>query len=131
MEKHSSCRKLVCNIALQSGAVTLLMAARGITMTGCEALSRTNFLAASTKARAKLQPQLAEVTLFGTELAKSHRFISSGLNLAFEELLLGVSLHLLKEGAYNDPSPVGFLDFQYPQSCRRNTHRVLQEAEGV
>jgi hypothetical protein len=42
------------------------------------------------------------------ELIKNHRFGSSGLNLAFEELLLGVSLHTLVEGTRSDPRQSGF-----------------------
>jgi hypothetical protein len=41
--------------------------------------------------------------LFGMELTESCRFGSSGLNLAFEGLLLGVSLHILMEGTRSGP----------------------------
>jgi hypothetical protein len=41
------------------------------------------------------------------ELAKSCRFDSSGLNLAFEGLLLGVSLRTLVEGTCSEPRQLG------------------------
>jgi hypothetical protein len=50
-----------------------------------------------------LQPQLVGVTLFGTELTKSHRFGSSRLNLAFEGLLLGVIHRVLVDGTHIIP----------------------------
>jgi hypothetical protein len=40
---------------------------------------------------------------FGTKLARNHKFDSSGLNLAFEGLLLGASLHLHAKGISSDP----------------------------
>jgi hypothetical protein len=48
---------------------------------------------------------------FGTELTKSYRFGSSGLNLTFEGLLLGVSISILMEGTRSDPASrvVGFI----------------------
>jgi hypothetical protein len=45
---------------------------------------------------------------FGTELAKSHRLGSSGLNLTSKGLLLGVSLHILAEGTRSNPRQLGF-----------------------
>jgi hypothetical protein len=41
---------------------------------------------------------------FGIELAKNHRFSSSGLNLTFERLLLGASSHLHVKAASSDPA---------------------------
>jgi hypothetical protein len=81
---------------------------KGITMTSCAALSHTNFFVTSAKARGKLQPQLAGGDVFNTELTKSHKFGSSGLNLAFEGLLLGVSLCIPMDGTHNDPCQLGF-----------------------
>jgi hypothetical protein len=72
-------------------------------MISCAVLSHTNFFATSTKARVKLQPQLAGVTLFGTELTESHMFGSMGLNLIFEGLLLEASLRVLMVGTHSDP----------------------------
>jgi hypothetical protein len=45
---------------------------------------------------------------FGTELTKSCWFGSSGLNLTFEWLLLGVSIRMLTEGTHSDPRQSGF-----------------------
>jgi hypothetical protein len=42
------------------------------------------------------------------ELAETHRFDSSGLNIIFEGLLLGVSLCVLVEGTCSDPRQSGF-----------------------
>jgi hypothetical protein len=42
------------------------------------------------------------------ELAKSHRFGLSGLNLAFEGLLLEVNLCILTEGTRSNPRQSGF-----------------------
>jgi hypothetical protein len=44
--------------------------------------------------KASSQSQLVGGDAFNMKLAESHRFSSSGLSLAFEGLLLGVSLHL-------------------------------------
>jgi hypothetical protein len=76
--------------------VILLTRARGITMTGCAAISRASLFANN---RSKSERRLAStpthgVDSFGKELARGHRFGSSGLNLASEGLLLGVSLRL-------------------------------------
>jgi hypothetical protein len=40
---------------------------------------------------------------FGRELTGNHRFSSSGLNLTFERLLLGVSLHLQEKANSSNP----------------------------
>jgi hypothetical protein len=45
---------------------------------------------------------------FGMELSESCRFGSSGLNLAFEGLLLGASLHIPVEGTRSNPRQSGF-----------------------
>jgi hypothetical protein len=60
---------------------------------------------------------------FGTELAESRRFGSSGLNLAFDGLLFGTSLHVLTEGTRSESSTSA--------KCRRNIRHILQEAKGV
>jgi hypothetical protein len=54
------------------------------------------------------------------ELTKSHRFDSSGLNLTFERLLLGVSLWILVEGTRSNPCQLG---------CR--IRNAFAHAEGV
>jgi hypothetical protein len=43
------------------------------------------------------------VTLFSKELGKDHRFGSSELNLVFEGLLLGASIHLHAKATSSDP----------------------------
>jgi hypothetical protein len=45
---------------------------------------------------------------FGMELTKNRKFSSSGLNLAFEGLLLGVSLRRRVKGTRNEPRESGF-----------------------
>jgi hypothetical protein len=93
----------MCNITLQPGVVILFTVVRDTIMTGCATLSQTNIFATSIKARAKLQPHLARVTLSGSELTESCRFGSSGLNLSFEGLLLGVNIRVLTEGIRSKP----------------------------
>jgi hypothetical protein len=64
---------------------------------------------------------------FGTRLAKVHRFGSSGLNLSFEGLLLGVSLRPHVKGTSSDPRQSVLRinnTFDYPKGvfvsfCRR------------
>jgi hypothetical protein len=46
---------------------------------------------------------------FGTELAKNQRFLSLGLNLAFEGLLLGRSLQPRVKGTHSEPHELSFL----------------------
>jgi hypothetical protein len=67
---------------------------KGIIMTGCAALSHTNFFVTSTTCGGDA---------FGTELTESRRFSSLGLDLTFERLLLGVSIRILGEGTCSDP----------------------------
>jgi hypothetical protein len=57
---------------------------------------------------------------FGTELTKSCWFGSSGLNLTFEGLLLGVSIRMLAEGTHSEPRQSGFW-----------IHNALTHAMGV
>jgi hypothetical protein len=45
---------------------------------------------------------------FSTELTKNYRFSSSGLNLAFEGLLLGASHCFYVKGTHNEPRESGF-----------------------
>jgi hypothetical protein len=93
----------MCNIAVQPGVVILLTKVRGITMTGCGALSHTSFLLASTTRASEASTPTRGGDAFGTTLAKNHRFDSSGLNITFEGLLLGVSLRLYVSGTSSDP----------------------------
>jgi hypothetical protein len=97
------------------GAVILLASMRGITAYNrVGALAHkffallANFFATSAKPQVKLQPPTCGGDAFDMELIKNHRFGSSGLNLAFEELLLGASLHTLVEGTRSDPRQSGF-----------------------
>jgi hypothetical protein len=77
----------------------------------------------------KLQPQLTGVTLFGKELINDHRSSSSGLNLTFEGLLLGASLHLCTKPTLSDPPPPPSGDSKLvtPSYSEGRIHRVCKK----
>jgi hypothetical protein len=81
---------------VQPSVVILLIKVRGITMTGCTVISRTSLFANSDSKseRSSVSTPTHGGDTFGKELTRDHRFNSSGLNLTFEGLLLGVSLCL-------------------------------------
>jgi hypothetical protein len=79
----------VCNIALQPDVVILLVIARGITMTGYAALLHTSFFCNIDNSLSEASTPTCRGDAFGTKLIKSYMFGSSGLNLAFEGLVLG------------------------------------------
>jgi hypothetical protein len=83
----------VRNIAAQPGVVILLSKVRGITMTGCMAILHASLFANSDSKseRSSLLAPTCGGDTFDKELAKDRRFSSSGLNLAFEGLLLGAA----------------------------------------
>jgi hypothetical protein len=83
--------------------VILLPLARGITKSNFTALSPEGFFAMVATAQVKFQPQLAWVTLLVQNSPSDHRFGSTGLNLTFEGLLLGVSLQHHVKGTDSDP----------------------------
>jgi hypothetical protein len=70
-------------------------------MTGCAALSHTSFLSMTTTDEASTPSHRGDA--FGTKLARDRRFDSSGLNLAFEGLLLGASLRLCVRATSSNP----------------------------
>jgi hypothetical protein len=88
---------------VQSGVVILLMRIMGITMTGCAALSHANFFANDNNKNERSFNTTRGGHAFDKELAKDHRFGSSGLNLAFEGLLLGASLRLGAKPTSSNP----------------------------
>jgi hypothetical protein len=74
-------------------------------MTGCVALSNTNFFATPKKQREQsFNPNSQGGDAFGTKLTRNCRFCSSGLNLTSEGLLLGASLQLCVRGTSSDPA---------------------------
>jgi hypothetical protein len=86
----------VRNIAAQPGVVILLMKVRGITVTGCTAISRASLFANgdNKSERSAISNPTHGGDAFDKELARDRRFGSSGLNLAFDGLLLAMSICL-------------------------------------
>jgi hypothetical protein len=72
-------------------------------MTGCAALSHTSFLSMTTTTTGEASTPSHRGDAFGTKLARDRRFDSSGLNLAFEGLLLGASLRLCARATSSNP----------------------------
>jgi hypothetical protein len=78
-------------------------------MTGCTAISRVSFFANSdnkSERRSVLTPTHGG-DAFNKELVRDHNFGSSGLNLAFEGLLLGASLCLQAKATLSNPCKLG------------------------
>jgi hypothetical protein len=71
------------------------MNVRGIIMTSCTAISHASlFENGDNNEQSSISTPTRGGDAFDKELARDCRFISSGLNLTFERLLLGASLRL-------------------------------------
>jgi hypothetical protein len=99
----------VRNIAAQPSVVILLLKVRGIVIIDCTTISRASLFANSdTKSeRNSVSFPTRGGDAFGIELTRDHRFGSSGLNLAFDGLLLGGELSSPSEGYIMQPPQVG------------------------
>jgi hypothetical protein len=99
----------VRNIAAQPSVVILLLKVRGIVIIDCTTISRASLFANSdTKSeRNSVSLPTRGGDTFGIELTRDRTFGSSGLNLAFDGLLLGGELSSLSEGYIMQPPQVG------------------------
>jgi hypothetical protein len=92
------------------GVVILVASTMGITVCNRVGALAHNFFCIVSKLLHNIGKNSSEASTptcggdaFDMELTKSHRFGAPGLNLAFEGLLLGASLHTLAEGTSSDP----------------------------
>jgi hypothetical protein len=97
---------------------------RGITTHNCTMPSSKDFFATAAITQVKFQPQLIGVTLSAQNSPSDRMFCSSGLNLAFEGLLLGVSLRCHTKGTDNDPH-------ESSPKYAEGVHDALDHSEGT